>query len=208
MIDQLLSLSTRQKGLRDAWDWDLGTSLSDVCWKTNIKPCTHFLHGLLKCKMLHRVHLTNARLAKIYPDRTDECNRCKGSPADYVHMFLTCPRLSEYWSAIFKTISEVIGWTINPEPLVVLLGISPTHGLSKSSQHIISFSPLLARRLILLKWTHVSPPTHNKWIHEMLQCITLEKIRFSLKGSLCTSYEVWKPLVNHVDSLTIDAENV
>lgn len=37
-------------------------------------------------------------------------------------------------------------------------------------------------------WCHSAPPTHNKWIQEVLRCITLENIRFSLKGLLNTSY--------------------
>lgn len=109
ITDQLLSLSTGQKGLitsvynrvhtlsqnrltslRAAWDRDLGTSLSDECCERILNHvhtssiCAK--HGLLQCKILHRVHLTKARLARIYPYRTDECNNCH--------------RLLEYWSNI------------------------------------------------------------------------------------------------------------
>lgn len=114
--------------------------------------------------------------------------------------------VTDYWNTgqIFKTISEVIGRNINPGTLVVLFSIFPIHGLSKSSQHTIALSSLLARRLILLKWTHASPPTHNKWIYEMLQCIALERIRSPWGRTLCTFYEMWQPFVNYVDSLTID----
>lgn len=65
---------------------------------------------------------------------------------------------------------------------------------------------LLAQRCIPPKWTHSSPPTHNKWIHEALRCITLEKITFSSKGLLDTVYKIWQLFSAYTDSLTISAE--
>lgn len=65
---------------------------------------------------------------------------------------------------------------------------------------------LLAQKCIPPKWTHSSPPTHNKWIHEALRCITLEKITFSLKGLLETVYKIWQLFSAYTDSPTISAE--
>ncbi|KAF3842858.1 hypothetical protein F7725_001707 [Dissostichus mawsoni] len=62
------------------------------------------------------------------------------------------------------------------------------------------------RRLILLKWIHSSPPTHNRWIHEILYCVRLERIRFSLRDSLTTFHNTWQPFLDHIDTLTIDEE--
>ncbi|KAF3833170.1 hypothetical protein F7725_026835 [Dissostichus mawsoni] len=58
----------------------------------------------------------------------------------------------------------------------------------------------------LLKWIHSSPPTHNRWIHEILYCVRLERIRFSLSGSLTTFHNTWQPFLDHIDTLTIDEE--
>ncbi|KAF3856803.1 hypothetical protein F7725_017526 [Dissostichus mawsoni] len=62
------------------------------------------------------------------------------------------------------------------------------------------------KRLILLKWIHSSPPTHNRWIHEILYCVRLERIKFSLRGSLTTFHNTWQPFLDHIDTLTIDEE--
>ena len=163
-------------------------------------------HNLIQCKILHRVYFTNAKLSRIYPDRTDTCNRCRQSPADFVHVFLTCLQLSGFWTATFETISKVVGQTIAPEPLTAFFGITTLVGVPKSTRNVIVFTTRLARRLILLKWSHSAPPTHNKWIQEVLRCITLEKIWFSLKGSLDTFYKTWRPFLLYIDSLTIVAE--
>ncbi len=134
------------------------------------------------------------------------CNRCGQAPADFVHMFLSCPILSEFWAAIFQSLSKAAGQIILLEPLTALFGLYSSHSVPKSTRKIIAFTTLLARRLILLKWSHSSPPTHYKWIQDILQCITLEKIRLSLKGSLSSFYKMWQPFITYIDSLTIVAE--
>lgn len=227
-LDKILSLSTSRRGLtstlynlvhsscpdptislKQTWEQDLGLTISDADWGV-ILNLTHDTsicarHGLLQCKILHRVHFTNARLAKIYPGRSDACSRCGNSPADHVHMFWSCPKLSAFWSSIFDTLSTALKSKIEPHPLTALFGIP-----SRPEMHVeqvVAFTTLLARRLILLRWKHSSPPTHDSWIKEILQCMTLEKMRYSLKGSLRTFHKTWKPILTHIESVTVQPES-
>ena len=200
-------IPSRLESLRAAWDQDLGIVMSDDQWEQALdlvhtsSICAR--HKLLQCKILHRVHYTNAKLARIYPDRSDACNRCKQSPADYMHMFWSCPKLTTFWSAVFNSLGAVLGEPVDLDPLTALFGIPLMPNVSSSARRIIAFTTLLARRLILLKWIHPSPPTHNRWIQEILYCVKLEKIRFSLNGSLEKFHKTWQPFLNHIDTLTI-----
>ena len=58
--------------LKRAWDTDLGVDLTEDQWDSILDlihtSSTSALHGLIQMKVVHRVHLTNARLAKIYPN--------------------------------------------------------------------------------------------------------------------------------------------
>lgn len=74
--------------------------------------------------------------------------------------FWSCPQL--FWLAIFDPLGMVLGKTVDPDPLTALLGIPSMPNIPKATQHVIAFTILLARRLILLKWT-TAPPTHNRW---------------------------------------------
>ena len=42
-----------------------------------------------------------------------------------------------------------------------------------------------------------------RWIQDILYCIKLEKIRFSLNNSLEKFHKTWQPFLNHIDTLTI-----
>lgn len=186
--------------LKQTWEQDLGFDISEDQWK-DILDLIHSSsicarHALIQCKVLHRAHYTNAKLAKIFSNISDECNRCKHSPADHLHMFWSCPRLTDYWSDIFRTISQALNLTIAPDVLTVLFGLSPTSITSSTMRGVIAFTTLLARRAILLKWKHVSPPSYEDWAREVLHCIQLEKIRFSYKGSLSSFYKTWNPILS------------
>ncbi len=92
---KIISLtSSPVDSLKQTWEQDLGIDISEDQWK-NILGLIHSSsicarHALKQCKVLHR-----AKLAKIFPNRSDACNRCKQSPADHLHMFWSCLRLMD-----------------------------------------------------------------------------------------------------------------
>lgn len=199
--------------LKELWERDLGSNISDDQW-SDVLNLVHTSsicarHGLLQCKVLHRAHFTNAKLAQMFPDRSDACNRCNQSPADHLHMFWTCPRLDTFWSDIFGTIEQAYNTKINPNPMTALFGLPPSENMPITIRRVIAFTTLLARRSILLKWIHASPPTHDQWIRDVLQCLQMEKLRFSLKGSLKSFRTTWDPLLGLIKELPItsDAES-
>lgn len=106
------------------------------------------------------------------------------------------------YQAELKTLSPSL--TFKESPTCTTCITLHTH--PHTTKNINAFSMLLAQRRIPPKWTHSSPPTHNKWIHEALRCITLEKITFSLKDLLDTIYKIWQLFSMYTDSLTISAE--
>ena len=224
LIDSLLSLNPERKRLissifsliddavgtpathpKDAWERELGTVLSDDFWEQVLELvhsssiCAR--HGLIQCKIVHRVHYTNLRLSRIYANVSDSCNRCNQSPADHTHMFWSCPRLATFWSEIFNTLNTAYGTAISPDPLLALFGTTLQPFTCKAMQQVFAFTTLLARRLILLRWKHVKPPSHGAWLKELILSISLEKLRFSLKGSLVTFEKTWRPILDHLNSL-------
>ena len=189
-----------------SWEGDLGLEISEEDW-TYILDMVHSSsicarHGVLQCKILHRSHYTNAKLAKIYPGVSDACYRCNQSPADLVHMMWSCPKLNTYWTEIFKTFQTVFCIPVDPDPRTAIFGISVDEDTTAAMRRVIAFTTLLARRLILFKWKHASPPSHSRWIKEVVHCLKLERIRFSLRGSLKTFRTTWGPFIEHIETLT------
>ncbi len=124
------------------------------------------------------------------------------------HMFWACPRLTDFWSNTFKTLTQALNTTITPNVLTALFGLPLDQNLPVTIKHVIAFATLLARCIILQKWKHTSPLTHDRWIKEILECIKLEKLRYSLKGSLATFCKTWILLLNYINSLTISPESI
>ena len=191
---------------RDLWEQDLGHIEEDQ-WN-HILELVHgssicARHGLIQCKLLHRTYYTNHRLSKFYPNFADACNRCNQSPADIIRMFWSCPKLADFWSKIFDTLHKAYHCVTKPHPLSALFGIPYSNTLTVEAQHSLAFCTLFARRLILLTWKQALPPSYDRWIKEVLYNLKLERLRFSLRGSLRKFAKTWNPLLSIIDSLDI-----
>ena len=157
-------------------------------------------HGLIQCKLMYRIHYTNAKLARIYPTVSDACNRCNQSPANHFHMFWSCPKLTNFWQNIFDTLGGAYGKTIPPNPISAIFGAPPDIGLSAVTKRALAFSTLLARRLILLDWKLARSPSYNRWVKGVLYNLKLEKLRFSLSGSIRRFQDTRHPFLEFVNS--------
>uniref|UniRef100_A0AAR2IMM0 Reverse transcriptase domain-containing protein n=1 Tax=Pygocentrus nattereri TaxID=42514 RepID=A0AAR2IMM0_PYGNA len=143
--------------IKAQWEEELGEEISEEAWQRAVQwvPSSSVCvkHGLLQFKVLHRLHFSRSKLAKLYPNTDPTCLRCKKDPGTLSHMFWTCPQLLDFWMGIFNTFSHI--WNINfkPNPLTGLFGVVPVDILVTSDQsEVEAFSTLLARRMILCRW--------------------------------------------------------
>lgn len=185
------------------WEEDLEIVISDEDWEAALyrihKSSVCARHGLLQCKIVHRVHWTKLKLSKHFQDVDPACDRCRFSPASHAHMFWSCTKLRGFWSIIFETLSGFLGKSISPCPLIALFGITPaSYNFTKIQSDCIAFIMLLAKRLILLKWKDRKPPTPTQWIRDVLFFLKLEKIKHSLRGSSSQFHKAWNPFKQYV----------
>lgn len=145
------------ENLRMAWDSNLGVVITNDQWDSILDliytSSPSAKHNLIQLKVVHRAHYTNARLAKMYPNSDPLCPRCKGQPADLLHMFWLCPKLSTFWISIFKAYSEMFAAQFDPDPICALFGLIPEDFRAR-----LPNKANVARRLILLRWKQRAPP--------------------------------------------------
>ncbi len=170
---------------RTAWEQDLNFTFTE---DTLVFDRTHSSsvcsrHALLQFKVVHRIHISKTKLARMYPDVDTTCDKCKGAPASLYHMYWTCPSLDNFWISVFHAISEILHHRIEPNPLTAIFGIAPDLDLPKAMLNFVAFASLLARRTISLKWKDPAPPSHSHWLRDMMPCMNLEKIRYTIWGS-------------------------
>lgn len=81
--------------LRSAWEGDLEATLTAERWKKAVEGahtasiCAR--HGLIHFKVLHRLHFSEVKRSKMFPNMDPVCDRCRLSPATLAHSFWTVP---------------------------------------------------------------------------------------------------------------------
>lgn len=165
--------------------------------------CTH--HVLIQFKVVHHLHYSKAILARIYPNINPTCNRCNQAPATTYHMLWSWSKLVYFWKSFFITLSYVFNCSIQPSPITAIFGVIPCPDSINNPpmylQHVIAFSSLLARRIILFKWKDTKSPTYSHWMRDMMQNIKLEKIRFTMNSSTNKFSKIWSPFIQYVNTL-------
>lgn len=209
LYPQLMSLEAQDLSkIKLRWENELMMELTDYQWKGALErvnsssSCVRL--GLIQFKVVHRAHLSKARLAEIYPGVDESCERCSYSPANLVHTFWACPQMNCYWKSVFKILSEVLKTEIQPCPLIAIFGV-PNENLAvtRIQSDIIAFMSLLARRRILLHWKSPIPPTAAAWLKDVMSFLQLEKIKFTLRGSIQRFYSQWQPFLTYFENLEV-----
>ena len=207
-IYELLNLhdSASLDNLKIKWEEDLGEQIPEENWQKIIRRihsssiCQR--HAVIQFKVVHRLHWCKAKLSKFKPDIDPLCDRCKQAPADLLHMFWTCPTLHDFWKSVIDTLSKVIGQPLDYSPYIAIFGTMPPEvSLNNVKGNVLAFCTLLARRLILFRWKDPLPPTYSHWIREVMQFIKLERIRYSLRGSIEKFDIAWQPFMSFIESM-------
>ncbi|KAI9999558.1 hypothetical protein NQD34_018412 [Periophthalmus magnuspinnatus] len=191
--------------LKEAWSTDLAINITeDQWWEAQIRVHSSSVcsrHGLIQFKILHRLHLSKQRLARMFPGVDPSCERCGRDPASLSHTFWECPNITLYWTRIFETLTVILKTPIPMDPITALFGVPPANvNLNSKQKNILSYVTLLARRLILLNWKNKNPPTHQNLLRDIIQHLGLEKIKFSLRNKQELFYAIWQPFIDYFNN--------
>ena len=107
------------------WEEELRTTISDANWQAAItlvhSSSICIRHGLLQFKVLHRLHLSASKLAKLYLGLDPIRIRCRRELAS-----ATCfgyARNWLFWTGIFGAFSCMCNEAISPNPLTALFRV-------------------------------------------------------------------------------------
>ena len=183
----------------------MGTDIPDNVWAAgleHIHQCsTNARHSLIQFKILHRLHYSKERLHKIYPEVSPNCDKCLSAEDTLLHSFALCPKVQTYWINIFAVLSKILNLNLEPDPLIVIFGVSEdTMRLTKHQQCFLSYGLVIARKLLLLHWKKKDTPTTKMWLSDLTSTLHLERIRFTLGDKLSYFDKVWSPLVGYLAS--------
>ena len=197
---------TTLDGLRTTWSEELGFEIPGYFWEHALEringtsSCARL--SLIQFKVLHRTYYTKSKLSKIFNDLDDRCERCNSAPANMTHMFWNCPKLTEFWSSICKTLNDAFKTKIKPSADMAIFGVLiDEHRLPIDKMNAFAFASLIARRNIVLHWKSPEPPKVSVWLTELMFFLKLEKVKYFTRGSTRQFHKTWDPMIEYFKNL-------
>lgn len=207
LISRLVSLfvmATPSFHIKEAWTKDIGEVISDELWVkglNRIKACSiNARLQLVQFKVVHWLHYSKTRLNRIFPDVSPTCDRCSAADGTLGYLFWSCPMLTKFWVDIFSLYSVVYNRQMVPDSLLVILGCSnDSLSLPHTLQQALMFGMIIAKRVILKEWKSAAPPCFKRWLNDMVSCLYLEEVRFSLSTSQDKFEKIWGPYISYIN---------
>uniref|UniRef100_A0A670ZPK2 Reverse transcriptase zinc-binding domain-containing protein n=1 Tax=Pseudonaja textilis TaxID=8673 RepID=A0A670ZPK2_PSETE len=136
------------KGNMIAWSKNVGRSITlaewEKVWGRNNKITKSAAYKENLYKMFYRWHLPPSRLAKMHPNMSPHCWKCRKKEGTFFHMWWSCAETQKYWKKIKTWLEEITKEQIEYKPESFLLGIFDKQ-ISKKTKyitiHILTLSP-------------------------------------------------------------------
>lgn len=190
--------------IKEEWEKEIGAVILPNVWEESLEyihDCSiNARHCLIQFKILHRLHFSKTKLHKIFPEVSPLCDKCESMEATLSHSYALCPKLQYYWVEIFRFLSVILKVQIEPDPILIILGISEElRKLNVAQQRLLAYGLIAAKKLILLLWKKKEVPSFKHWLTDLTDTLHLERIRFILKDKLRDFQKIWQPLISHLD---------
>lgn len=197
--------SPSTKLIREEWEREIGVGISEEVWQSGLedidKQSVNTRLCLIQFKVLHRLHFSKKKLHRIFPNISPICDKCKREDADLAHSFIFCHKIQGFWCELFKVLSDILNVNLAPDPVLIILGHSNyICSLNSAQQKFLTYCLITAKKLLLLFWKKVNPPTIKLWLEELISTLHLERTRYLLKGNIKQFHKIWDPFFCYLKS--------
>lgn len=205
VIDNLPAYENFSK--KSKWESDLSCTYDDDNWSRLLNSSQTVLvstkHRQIQFNIFHRTYYTPYRLSKLSDGISDQCQRCKTSVGDLLHMLWNCVKLQSYWNNVITITSEVCGFRLDSDPKIWMLGDIASLKLLPCKRYFVLLASTAANKCILKNWKSTEPPNQKYWINELLSYCTPEKILHSVWDKLTQFDQTWTPFLNILTRLDL-----
>lgn len=159
LTQHLIAYPTKAPSL---WERDVGPLTGDQWEEALLSITTCSLNVAQKVSQLYivlPVHYTPLRLHKMGRRPDSLCDRCRQHQRDLIHLLWRCPKLHRYWSEVLGTLNRVFWKNVPLDPTHCILGVLEEAVPEEMVRIAFSRALFQARKLILMGWKSISPPT-------------------------------------------------
>lgn len=106
--------------------------------------------------------------------------------------------------AVFLKLTKALRIKVQSCTLLAIVGVPAKCTLYHTKERdIIAFTTLLARHRILLAWKSPSSPSQSAWLKDVMFFLSLEKIKYALRGSKDLFIKKWQSFITYFNNLSV-----
>lgn len=172
-----------EKGLRERWSKELGTSLTDKQWQ---KACI-FAH---QCSLSTRTQETAYKLLTHWYATPVRYHKDRGS---LLHIWWQCSVLQPFWSELKKLVSLITDTKLKLYVMCCLLHVTefPIRKYKYSlSKHLLNAAKALS---ISLFWKLNRMPTVQEWLYKISEICDMQETIAQSGDNVVRFYKTWSP---------------
>lgn len=123
----------------------------------------------------------------------DNCWRCGGQTATFLHMAWHCPKIQTFWEKVFIIFHEIIGQPTTPDPLVGLLSYVKTTPVK--TRKLYAKLLLFAKHCVAKHWGRKGTPSIREWLRDVTFGHTQLSIFWELMPPRSRPKDIWEPFI-------------
>lgn len=158
---------------------------------------------MVQYKILHRAYYTPHRLHRMSAAHSTSCWLCTHQPAEFFHIFWSCPIIQQYWQKVLTVMKSVT--QIPCDPRYCLLGLVEQLSVTVARRILINLLLFYARKVITMNWKKSSPHSIQCWRGLINASLPLYKATYANRGCPNKLNKVWACWLG--DSSTTSSES-
>lgn len=194
---KLIEHSSRALSVESIWNRELGEL--DLCvdwdsvWSNLSLTSKNLAHQLIHFKTIHRAYITPYRRFQMKLQASYDCHICNcSSPGTFLHMFWSCPIISDFWSHVNSVLSQLLDISYFPNPALCLLNDTSDIPLKLVQCKMLFAGFTSAKKTITKHWFTPDVCMKSFWIHSLTKIVNMELTTARLNKARPATVESWK----------------
>ena len=191
--------------IKEKWDKELRITIESNEWNHSFKDIFNLIRSPFWQEYAWKINIryfqTPLSVSK-YTFNSKCWRECGENKADHAHVFMTCPKVQNFWLKVTQIIGKIFGRDINLENHNIIIGTRPKQ-VRCQDLYLLWILRMTALKQITRCWKSADPPRIERWLETIENIYLMEKVTYKINGKDTLFTKRWGSYLLNKDNLYI-----